>query len=165
MKIITTLLTGLLASWATLAYAGESKRTADYILATPLEFEGKNVDLDVSFVKPVNWKSPNTEIAFFHAMTMDRLDKKRGGSILVAIPAADAAKFAKRYGTDFDGRNEYDRLNGVLTTTPDNKKKFKGGTWVIDMTGGKIAELVKNKQLVIEDNEGKEGEGKGERAP
>jgi hypothetical protein len=33
------------------------------------------------------------------------------------------------------------------------------------MTGGKIAELVKNKQLVIEDNEGKEGEGKGERAP
>jgi hypothetical protein len=164
MKIITTLLTGLLASWATLAYAGESKRTAEYILATPLKFEGKNVDLDVSFVQPVNWKSPNTEIAFFHAMTMDRLDKKRGGSILVAIPAADAAKFAKRYGTDFDGRNEYDRLNGVLTAAP-HIRNFRGGTWIIDMTGGKIAELVKNKQLVIEDNEGKEGEGKGERAP
>lgn len=159
MKILTTLLTGLCLTTSTLVWATESKRTADYILTTPLQFEGKNVDLDVAFVKPVHWKSPDPDISFFHAMTVDRHDKKRAGVILVAIPTEEAAKFARRYGTDFDGRGEYDKLSGILTTAPG--KKMKSREWIIDTTG-KVAELVKSKKLVIDNTESKDGEGKAE---
>src|SRR5690606_7194683 len=82
----------------------ESKRTAEYILSDPAAYQNKEVTLDVAFVKPVHWVSPFAGMAFFQAMTIDRTDKKMGGVILVAIPAVDAAKFAKKYGTDFDGR-------------------------------------------------------------
>ena len=158
MKIPTTLLTVLLAAGTPLLHAEDSKRTAEYVLTTPTDFEGKEVTLDVSFVKPVHWKSPNPELAFFHAMTMERMDKKPGGTILVAIPAVDAAKFARKYGTDFEGRNDMTTLRGTLVTAPG--KKMKRQAWIVDTTG-KMAELIKKNSFAIDDEDGEMGMGGG----
>jgi hypothetical protein len=157
MKTLHCLPLVLLAAVAPLLHAADSKRTAEYVLTTPADFEGKEVTLDVAFVQPVHWKSPNSELAFFHAMTLDRRDHKFGGKILVVIPSADASKFAKKYGTDFEGRNESNSFQGTLIAAPGGPKHRQ--VWIVDSTG-KIAELVKQKQLTIED-EGGGGEGPG----
>lgn len=163
MKIKHLLLTALLFAGASALHAGDSKRTAEYILTTPTEFEGKEVTLDVAFVKPVHWKSPAPELAFFHALTMDRSDNRPGGGIMVAIPAADAAKFAKKFGTDFDGRNDMDTLRGTLIAAPGKGPRPR--VWLIDTTG-KVAELVKQNKLAIdEDEEGGVPNGPGPRGP
>lgn len=158
MKPIACLLTVLLASAPTLLHAADSKRTAEYLLTTPSEFEGKEVTLDVSFVKPVHWKSPVPELAFFHALTMDRRDDKPGGEILVVVPSADAAKFAKKYGTDFKGRNSMTTLRGVLISTTGGRRHM--GIWLVDTTG-KVADLVEQNKLAIENGERGGGPGAG----
>lgn len=96
-------------------------------------------------VKPVHWKSPIEDIAFFQALTIDRTEDKSGGSILVAVPAADAAKFAKKYGTNFDGRNDKDKLTGTFILV---SGEGPSGFWMIDTTG-KLAQLIKDKKLVL----------------
>ena len=149
MKTLTCLSLVLLAAVAPLLHAGESKRTAEYLLTTPTDFEGKEVALDVAFVKPVHWKTRNPELAFFHALTLDRRDYKPGGEILVAIPSSEAAKFAKKYGTDFEGRADSHPFSGILVAAPGGKMHQR--IWLVDGTG-KIADLVKQKKLVIEED-------------
>ncbi|MFZ4776654.1 MAG: hypothetical protein ACOYM3_14880 [Terrimicrobiaceae bacterium] len=158
MKILHCLPLVLLAAAAPLLQASDSKRTAEYIMATPTDFEGKEVSLDVAFVKPVHWKSPIPELAFFRAMTIDRQDKKPGGHILVIIPAADAGKFSKKYGMDFEGRNESNSLRGTFLAAPGGKDGHRR-VWMIDTTG-QAAELIKAKKLEINDEgDGDMGEG------
>ena len=147
----------LLAAVAPLLHASDSKHTAEYILTTPADFEGKEVTLDVSFVKPVHWKSPVPELAFFHAMTLDRRDYKPGGEILIVILAEDASHFAQRYGTDFKSRNYSNPLKGTLVTAPGGRRHAK--VWILDTTG-KIPDLVKQNKLMIEE-EGGGGGGAG----
>ena len=159
MKILVCLPLVLLAAVAPLLHASDSKRTAEYILTTPADFEGKEVTLDVAFVKPVHWKSPNPELAFFHAMTIDRLNHKPGGEILVAIPSTDAAKFAKKFGTSFERRNESDSLQATLVAAPGGRMHAK--VWILDTTG-KVADLVKQDKLAIVEDE---GGGPGPRGP
>lgn len=130
-------------------HAADSERTAEYILTTPQEFEGKAVELDVSFVKPVRWKSPVPELAFFHAFTIDRKDRKPGGVIPVAVAAADAASFAKKYGTDFDGRYDKDDLVGTLLASPGHAPRKQ--VWFVD-TSGLAAELIKQGKMHLEDD-------------
>ncbi|MEI8310034.1 MAG: hypothetical protein WCH98_04695 [Verrucomicrobiota bacterium] len=156
MKILHALPLVLLAAVMPLLHASDSKRTAEYILTTPADFEGKEVTLDVSFVMPVHWKSPNAELAFFHAVTLDRRDHKPGGEILVVIPSETAAKFAKKYGTDFEGRNESTSLQGTLVAAPGGRMRAK--VWIVDTTG-KVVDLVKQNKLAIE--EGGDGGGSG----
>lgn len=151
MKTLHGLLFLLLALAASTLQASDSKRTADYILSTPADFEGKSVPLDVAFVKPVHWKSPVPELAFFHAMTLDRREYKPGGEILVVIPAADASSFSKKYGTDFKGRSTSLPLQGILVAVPGGKMPAK--VWTIDTTG-KVADLVKDHKLAIEEESG-----------
>lgn len=151
MKKFNSLLLLLLVCSIPALRASDSKRTADYILTTPADFEGKEVSLDVAFVKPVHWQSPVPELAFFHAVTLDRRDRKPAGQILVAIPSADAAHFAKKYGTDFQSRNESDSLSGTLTTAPGKGPKRK--VWIVDTTG-QVGELVKRNQLSIVEEAG-----------
>lgn len=116
----------------------ESKRTVEYILSDLVAYQNKEVTLDVAFVKPVHWVSPYAGLAFFHAMTIDRTDKKSGGGILVAVPAVDSAKFAKKYGTDFDGRSDKDTLRGeLLAAGSAGHRKI----WVLDTTG-KLSEMM-----------------------
>ena len=162
MKTLHCLPRVLLATVAPLIHASDSKRTAEYILTTPADFEGKEVTLDVAFVKPVHWKSPNPELAFFHAMTIDRLNHKPGGEILVAIPSTDAAKFAKKFGTSFERRNESDSLQATLVAAPGGRMHAK--VWILDTTG-KVADLVKQDKLAIVEDEGGGGAGPGSHGP
>jgi len=133
----------------------ESKRTAEYLLSTPNEFDGKDVTVDVAFVKPVHWVSPIPEIAFFHALTIDRSDRKPGGGILVAIPVEDAKSFARKYGTDFDGRFDADALKGVFTSAGGPPKDQEHGRriWLIDTTG-QLQKLIADKKINLPLDEG-----------
>ena len=162
MKIRIFLLPVLLAALSPVLHASESKRTAHYLLTTPSTFEGKEVTLDVAFVKPVPWKSPVPEIAFFHAKTIDRQERKPGGEMMIVILSEDAAKFARKYGTNFEGRNESNSLKGTFITAPGGGKR--GKVWLVDTTG-KVADLIKQNKLVIEEDEGGGGRGPGPRPP
>ncbi len=118
---------------ATSPLRAESKHTAEYFLTTPQEFVNQIVSLDVAFVKPVHWVSPNPDFQFFHAMTIDRTDKKPGGGILVAVKAADASSFARKYGTDFEGRNDTTTLKGIFLAGGGAKGRMK--VYLVDTTG------------------------------
>lgn len=157
MKTTYCFLLGFLVATIPLLQASDSKRTAEYIFTTPTDFEGKEVTLDVSFVKPVPWKSPVAELAFYHAMTIDRQDYKPGGTILVAVAATDSAKFAKKYGLDFEGRRNSNQLKGTLVASPGREGPK---VWILDTTG-KVADLIKAKKLQIQDDEGGGGGGPG----
>jgi hypothetical protein len=137
MNLRTTLAAAALITLTSFAHA-ESKRVAEFLLSDPNAYEGKEVTLDVSFVQPVRWVSPFPEIAFFQAMTIDRTDKKGGGGILVAVPAEASAKFAKKYGTDFDGRYDKDTLRGVFIAAGGGRHRK---IWMVDTTG-KLLELM-----------------------
>ncbi len=148
----------------------ESKRTAEYLLSTPSEFNGKDVTVDVAFVKPVHWVSPIPEIAFFHALTIDRSDRKPGGGILVAIPVDEAKSFSRKYGTDFDGRFDADPLKGLFTSAggPPKDREHGKGIWLIDTTG-QLEKLIAERKIHLPlDNDmagGGFGPGPGKRLP
>jgi hypothetical protein len=150
MKTLLLSSVAALALFGSLAVgeAADSKRTAEYLLSSPLVHEGKTVTVDVAAVKPVHWKSPFPELAFFHAMTIDRVDHKPGGTILVAIPSAEAARFAKKYGTDFEGRYESDQLKGLFMAS--GPRKF----WVVDVSG-QLANLQADRKLSLPDEAGR----------
>lgn len=156
MKTLHCFLLVLTAATVPLLRASDSKRTAEYIFTSPTDFEGKQVTLDVSFVKPVPWKSPVSELAFFHAMTIDRQDYKPGGVILVAVPATESGKFAKKYGLDFEGRHESTQLKGTLIAAPGHEGPQ---VWILDTTEGKVGELVKARKLALQDEGGEMGPG------
>jgi hypothetical protein len=160
MKTTQILIIVFLAVSTPLSFAADSKHTAEYIIANSSEYEGKEIVLDVSFVKPVQWKSPIPELAFFHVITVDRRDDKLGGGILVAVKAADSGGFAKKYGMDFDGRRDSDSLRGVFLAAPGrgSDAKARGRVWFVDTTGT-AAELIKAKKLELIE----EGSGGGER--
>ena len=158
MKTLHCLPLVLLAAVAPMLHASDSKRTAEYLLTTPADFEGKEVTLDVAFVKPVHWKSPVPELAFFHAMTLDRRDYKPGGEILVVILSEDASHFAQRYGTDFKSRSYSNSLKGTLVAAPGGRMHAK--VWILDTTG-KVADMVKQNKLRVEEEGGGGGAGGG----
>jgi hypothetical protein len=160
MKTRSTLLAVVLALSAPQLHAGDSERTADHILTTPSQFEGKQVELDVAFVQPVKRKSPVAELAFFRAFTMDRKDRKPGGAILVAVLASEAEGFSKKYGTDFEGRYEKDTLTGTLMAAPGRSPREQ--VWLVDTTG-RAAELLKEARANLADEEAGERGAGGER--
>lgn len=146
MKAITKLTFAFLMATCTLGHA-QSNRTADFLRINPASHVDKDVTVDVSMVKPVHWKSPLPDVAFFQALTIDRTEDKSGGSILVAIAASEAEKFAKKYGTNFEGRNDKDKLTGKFVLVSGNGPS---GLWIIDTTG-KITQLIKDKKLMLPD--------------
>jgi hypothetical protein len=91
--------------------------SVNYYLTTPEQFKGGIIVLDIVAVQPVNWKSPIPEITFFRAMSWDSIERAPGGDILVAVPAGEATRFVKKYGTTPRG-NDPDKLKGVLLTPP-----------------------------------------------
>ena len=94
-------------------------------------------------------------------MTMNRIDYKPGGMIMVAIPSDDAGKFAKKYGTDFQGRNLTHPLTGTLIAAGGHGPDQGGRMWLVDTTG-KAAALIKDKKLEgMEDGGPENGPGKG----
>ncbi|CAN5795637.1 hypothetical protein BH09VER1_BH09VER1_19470 [soil metagenome] len=146
------------------AQASDSKRTAEYLLTTPVANEGKEVTLDVSFVTPVHWKSPLPDVAFFHAMTIDRNDRKPGGEIMVAIPSAKAEAFARKYGTDFKGRNDMNSLKGVFTALGGGEGRGPR-TWIIDSTDGLLQKAIAEHKFSLPPDAGGPGEHGGPGGP
>jgi hypothetical protein len=134
-------LTAVLVLASGLVAQADSKRTAKFILSDPRAYEGKEITLDVAMVHPVKWVSPMANFAFFHARTLDRRDRKPGGSILVAVPADKSAAFAKKYGTNFEGRNQSTTLRGTLVAVGGSKQRPRPGIWIIDTTGNLLAEI------------------------
>ncbi len=133
--------------------SADSKRTAEFLLSDPKAYQDQSVIVDVAMVKPVRWVSPLPEIAFFHALTIDRSDKKPGGGILVAVPSVDSAKFAKKYGTDFEDKNSSATLKGTLIAAGGNEHHGHRGVWVIDTTG-RLETLIKDRKVAIPDESG-----------
>jgi hypothetical protein len=158
MNKLTKLAAVILMATCGLGYS-ESKRTAEYLRLDPNSHVGKEVTVDVSMVKPVAWKSPVDDIAFFQALTIDRREDKSGGTILVAVPAADSEKFAKRYGMNFEGRGDKDRLDGTFILVSGDGPS---GLWIIDTTG-KLAKLIADKKLALPDAAREPGDGPGRR--
>lgn len=145
---------------STVVASADSKRTAEFILSDPKAYQDQPVTLDVAMVKPVRWISPLPEIAFFHALTIDRRDKKPGGAILVAVPSGDSAKFAKKYGTDFEGKNSSTTLRGTFIAVGAREEKGRG-VWVVDTTG-RLDALIKERKATLPDDaaDGQKGEGR-----
>lgn len=144
---ILSLLT-LSACLATPLHAADSKHTAKYIITNSAEYEGKEVSLDVAFLRPVHWKSPNSEISFFRASTKER-GGKEGGFILVAIRAADSEKFSRKYGLN-ESRRDTDTLKGVLRSARARGAKRGNGVWVLDTTG-RLQDLLKDGKFELPD--------------
>jgi hypothetical protein len=157
MKTTSKLTALILLASSALGYA-DSKKTAEFLLVDPKSHVDQEVTLDVTHVKPVHWKSPLAEIAFFHAVTIDRRDGKFGGAILVAVPAEEATKFAKKYGLDFDGRNSTTTLRGTFALV---SGRGASGLWIVD-TSGKLAKLIADKKAEFPVEAGMPGDmGKG----
>jgi len=149
----------------------DSRYTANAILADAIENEGKEVKLDVVSVRPMRWKSPIPELTFFQAMTYDRWDNKPGGAIIVAVDSAEAERFTDKYGVGRDGRST-DTLKGILISGPgrdaaagqagEKPQRLKakaagprgaqrgGGVWIVDATGGKALDLIKDREDLSE---------------
>ena len=148
---------------STAAASADSKRTAEFLLSDPKAYQDQPVTLDVAMVKPVRWVSPLPEIAFFQALTIDRSDKKPGGGILVAVPSGESAKFAKKYGTDFKGRNSSTTLRGTLIAAGGPGNPGHRGIWVIDTTG-RLESLLKDRKVTVPDDGSEPGQ-KGQEGP
>lgn len=134
----------------------DSKRTAEYLLTSPSSHKDTDVTVDVALVKPVNWVSPVADTSFFRVVTLDRSDRKFGGEILVAVPSGEAERFAKKYGTDFEGRYESDSLKGTFLSAG---RKDGGNFWLIDTTG-KLKDAIAAKKLELP-NEGNSAAAEG----
>lgn len=160
MNTLTKLTALILMASCALGFS-ESKRTAEYLRLAPDSHVGKKVTVDVSMVKPVGWKSPVDNIAFFQVLTIDRRDDKSGGAILVAVPAADSEKFAKKYGMNFEGRGDSDRLEGLFTLVSGSGPS---GLWIIDTTG-MVAKLIADKKLALPDAAREPGDGPARPGP
>lgn len=148
MKTLTLLTVTALITLASPGFA-DSKRTADYLRIEPTKHVDKEVTVDVLMVHPTHWKSPVAELAFFHATTIDRTDKNVSGTILVAVAADEAADFAKKYGTDYEGKNNRHALTGKFILV---NGKGPSGLWMIDTTD-KVAGLLKENKLAIPDGD------------
>lgn len=161
MKTTRFLACAIFAVIAPNSMAADSKHTSEYIIANSADHEGKDVSLDVSFVKPVSWKSPIPGLAFFHAVTIDKRDQKMGGTILVAVDAAESGSFARKYGMDFEDRRDSDSLRGLFLAAPRLGKTSKGSgsVWFVDTTGT-AADLIKANQILLEDDAPDLGKGR-----
>ena len=140
MKTFLILLIGFCAITSAARVHADSKRTAEFILSDPTKYQGREVTLDVAMVQPVKWVSPLSDYAFFHAVTLDRRDDNFGGAILVAVPAAESTAFAKKYGTDFEGRNNTRSLRGTLVAVGGGKHRGHG-IWTVDTTDKLLVDI------------------------
>lgn len=125
-----------------------ASNTVDYYLTTPDNFKGTMVNLDVAGVRPVEFKSPVPELAFFHMRTWDKTKNQPGGHIILVAPASESTDIMHRYGDD--SRHYATRMHGVLILSPGGPKregppeggddkgpKHRPGTqiWMIDYEG------------------------------
>lgn len=149
--------------FAAAAAYGES---ANYYLATPEKYEGKNIKLDVRVVRPVHWTSPVEGIRFFHVFTEDKRHNALAGAMLVAVAAGQAEKFVDEYGLRATTASE--TMRGVLRSALTQKK---GGSklYFVDYEGKCADILVKVGAITLGEEEsspaGRPGDTKGRKRP
>ncbi|MEM7790822.1 MAG: hypothetical protein AAF546_05420 [Verrucomicrobiota bacterium] len=68
----------------------------------PEKYDGKKVDVDCTHVTRINGGPRIDDVILFAAHTVDRDNRTRGGSIVVAVLAEDAEAFARKFGTTID---------------------------------------------------------------
>ncbi len=124
------LITGFLTQ-ASFAGGKLSRFTADFYRGQSDTYDGKEITVKVTHVKPFRFKSAIEGLRFFHAFTYDDREKIPGGVIIVAIPTGTEAEFLRKYGTapenSGEGRkarreSDTERLTGILRA--DGKRLF-----------------------------------------
>lgn len=156
-RSLTPLLAALFLTGTALA---DSKYTANAILAKAEEYEQKDVKLDIASVRPMRWKSPIPELAFFWAHSYDRWDNKPAGGILVVVDADQVDQFTRKFGVGRDGRST-DVLRGTLITVRGESSRHPGGFYLIDTTGGRAEELIRNNRELDDRLAEDSGDGDG----
>jgi hypothetical protein len=141
MRTIQTLLAGAVlaaALWTPGEAAAQgklSKYTADYYRAKSSEFEGQEIKLKVSHVKPFHFKSAIPDLRFFHAFTYDKKDNVYGGWIVVAVPAGEASAFVEEFGTHPDGSGPRDRAKPKTEYLTGTFRADAKRLWFVDYKG------------------------------
>lgn len=151
MKTLPTFLSLILLHAFTLQGFG-SDQTANAVLAEPHKYNNAPVQLDVAFLRPVRWKSPIPEVAFFHAMTYDKKARSFGGEILLAAPESNREALVRRYGVTHEGRRTPDTnlLRATLRNTGEDRKR---GIWYLDQTEGALSEAIQEMREKIQELE------------
>lgn len=162
MAIGAVVLFGALPQTA-LAGGKLSKYTADFYRGQADAYEGKEVTVKVTHVRPFELKSAIEGLRFYHAYTYDDVKKVPGGWIIVAIPAGTEAAFLRKYGTAPEGAAEgrramvdsdTERLKGIFRT--DGKRVF-----FLDLDGQAKELIDARRQEILEKLAG--GDGPDER--
>lgn len=104
-----------------------ASNTVDYYLTTPEQFKNMMVNLDVKGVRPVEFKSPIPDLAFFHMTTWDKQKNRPGGHIMLVAPASLATTIMKKYGNDMRRGGDIDRMRGILMLSPGGPGPEKQG--------------------------------------
>jgi len=125
-------------------------RTANHILANPDQHHEKTVTVDVAYLRPVRWKSPVPEVAFFHAITYDKRAKSPGGAILLAFPESSRESMIRRYGVVRDGNARVVGTKPLRATLRNMGEGRRRGIWYLDQTEGSLNEALKANHAKIE---------------
>ena len=161
-KIVYILLTVLSIALCSASYAGTQSGddAARHYKSNPDAYKGKAVDVDCTHVTHINGGPQVDGVAFFIAHTKDDENKKRGGSIVVAMLEDKANSFVRKYGDTIEvnrGANEKvvsKRLRGTFNV-------LDRGHVYIDLSDGEAhAAILEN----IETAKGSIGRG-GARVP
>ncbi len=92
--------------------------TVDFYLTTPDQYKGLMINLDVKGVRPVEFKSPIPELAFFQMTTWDKQKNRPGGHIMLVAPATESTNIMRKYGDDMRRGGDVDRMRGLLILSP-----------------------------------------------
>lgn len=134
------------AAWLGVA-ANASAESANRYLATPDQYAGKEIKLDVICVRPVRLTSPVPGVRWFHAFTEDDKKNALGGVILIALPDSAVDKFVKEFGLTNEGRTE--TLRGILHALP-NRANPAVKVWFVDYKGLNADLITKHKDAGID---------------
>ncbi|MEM1223095.1 MAG: hypothetical protein AAGH40_10050 [Verrucomicrobiota bacterium] len=110
----------------------------------PEKYDGKKIDIDCTHVSRINGGPKIDDVTLFVAHTVDRDNRTRGGSIVVAVLAEDAESFARKFGTAIEiSRGAVEKVDS---------KSLRGtfhmldrGHVYIDYTDGEAALLIEER--------------------
>ncbi|MEM0965755.1 MAG: hypothetical protein AAGJ81_06380 [Verrucomicrobiota bacterium] len=98
--------------------------SARYYESRPDSYDGKQIELDCTFVTRINGGPQIEGVVLFLAHTEDEENSRRGGAIVTAVMEDDADSFIKRYGDTVDvDRGTADRIDS---------RRLKGTFYVLD---------------------------------
>ena len=117
----------VILSTASMAFADQSRHTANYFKGLAPEYIGKKISLDVSAVHPMH-KAESDTFGFLVAQTFDTRNRTDGGKIFVVSDKEELLDLVKKFGSKPDiergRRGGFDidttRLTGVLRQTDNN---------------------------------------------